>query len=171
MQFIVQFTKSTFNLCLKCSSKITDFFLWPLCRKTVWPQLLFPAGLQYIIYAPGVKDRSNHWGQFAVFLLLLCQTKVSFRQRKGKRVIKKGRKWCNINTASLIWEKTVIEQQSHTFHWNTDAVVYNNAHSLMVTLSFSPSMMLLGVRSRWTILFSLCRYRSAKHIWGKRDTF
>ena len=28
-------------------------------------------------------------------------------------------------------------------------------HSLMVTLLFSPSMMLLGVRSRWTIPFSL----------------
>lgn len=34
----------------------------------------------------------------------------------------------------------------------------------MVTLSLSPSMILLGVRSRWTILFSLCRYLNAKHI-------
>lgn len=34
---------------------------------------------------------------------------------------------------------------------------------LMVTLSLSPSIMLFGVRSLWTILFSLCKYRRAKH--------
>lgn len=34
---------------------------------------------------------------------------------------------------------------------------------LTVTLSLSPNIMLFGVRSRWTILFSLCRYRRAKH--------
>lgn len=34
----------------------------------------------------------------------------------------------------------------------------------MVTLSSSPSMMLLGVRSLWRIPFSLCRYLSASTI-------
>lgn len=43
------------------------------------------------------------------------------------------------------------------------------AHSLMVTLSFSPSMMLFGVRSRWTILFSLCRYLNARDIWRNME--
>ena len=35
----------------------------------------------------------------------------------------------------------------------------------MVTLSFSPSMIFLGVRSRWTIPFSLCRYLKACTIY------
>lgn len=34
---------------------------------------------------------------------------------------------------------------------------------LTVTLSLSPNIMLFGVRSLWTILFSLCKYRRAKH--------
>ncbi len=42
----------------------------------------------------------------------------------------------------------------------------SDINSLIVTLSLSPSMMLLGVRSRWMIRFSLCKYLKARQICG-----
>lgn len=48
---------------------------------------------------------------------------------------------------------------------NITAVNIEKNNLLMVTLSSSPSMMLLGVRSRWRIPFSLCRYLSASTIY------
>lgn len=50
-------------------------------------------------------------------------------------------------------------------HWHTNENTTTNL--LMVTLSFSPSMMLFGVRSLWTMCFSLWMYRSPSTIWSK----
>lgn len=68
----------------------------------------------------------------------------------------------------------LFKSKQWLFIWRDNVVIWSCIRNvcvcvfywLMVTLSPSPSMMLLGVRSLWTILFSLCKYLKARHICG-----